>query len=80
MYVTIDKVTNRAPTWWNDPYRVQYTEQQKKRRMNTIYQHGRLHTGCFETIQVASHPPIGFSGTVMIQNDVRLHISRKRYM
>ena len=25
-----------------------YTEQQKKRRMNTIYQHGRLHTGCVE--------------------------------
>ena len=27
-----------------------YTEQQKKRRMNTRYQHGRLHTctGCFE--------------------------------
>ena len=48
--------------------------------MNTIYQHGRLHTGCFETIQVAFHPPIGFVGTVMIKNDVRLHISRKRYM
>ena len=29
-----------------------------------------------KTIQVAFHPPIGFSGTVMIQNDVRLHISR----
>ena len=26
-----------------------------------------------KTIQVAFHPPIGFSGTVMIQNDVRLH-------
>ena len=25
-----------------------YTEYQKKRRMNTIYQHGRLHTRCFE--------------------------------
>ena len=33
-----------------------------------------------KTIQVAFHPPIGFSGIVMIQNDVRLHISRKRYM
>ena len=33
-----------------------------------------------KTIQVVFHPPIGFSGTVMIQNDVRLHISRKRYM
>ena len=32
-----------------------------------------------KTIQVAFHPPIGFSGTVMIQNDVRLHISRKRW-
>ena len=33
-----------------------------------------------KTIQVAFHRPIGFSGTVMIQNDVRLHVSRKRYM
>ena len=33
-----------------------------------------------KTIQVAFHPPVGFSGTVMIQNDVRLHISRKQYM
>ena len=30
-----------------------------------------------KTIKVAFHPPIGFSGTVMIQNDVRLHILRK---
>ena len=54
-----------------------YTEQQKKRRMNTRYQHGRLHTGCFENH--SSRIP-GFPGKVMIQNDVRLHISRKRYM
>ena len=55
------------------------TEQQKKRCMNTRYQHGRLHTGCFEN-HSSRIPSPGFSGTVMIQNDVRLHISRKRYM
>ena len=32
-----------------------YTEQQKKRRMNTKYQHGRLHTKCFENH--SSHIP-----------------------
>ena len=36
-----------------------YTEQRNKHRMNTRYQNGRLHTGCFEN-QVAFHPPIGF--------------------
>ena len=53
------------------------TEQQKKRRMNTKYQHGRFQTvfkpDALKTIQVAFHPPIGLSRTVMIQNDVRLH-------
>ena len=53
-----------------------YTEQQKKRHINMdVYILDAL-----KTIQVAFHPLIGFSGTVMIQNDVRLHISRKRYM
>ena len=63
------------------PDSMNYTEHQKKRHMNTRYQHGRLHTGCFEnhSSHIPSPIPSHFQA-VMIQNDVRLHVSRKRYM
>ena len=57
-----------------------YTEQQKNVVWIQDIKMAVYILDTFKTIQVAFHPPIGFPDTVMIQNDVRLHISRKRYM
>ena len=44
IFLLVNNLFNRVGGLYN----FFYTEQQKKRRMNTRYQHGRSHAGCFE--------------------------------